>query len=204
MTVVEIEPSGGYWTEIIAPYLHATRGRYVAAVPGDVAAFAARYTDASLYGQIEVVPFTPESGALVPNGTADMVLTARNFHDWMWSPGLVDEYLAKFHAALAPLAILAVEEHRADPRAQIGDARDGYVSTRFLVGKVEGAGFRLEARSEINANPKDYKDYPFGVWTLPPTRRTHTKEHPTPDGFDPKVYEAIGESDRMTLRFRRA
>jgi predicted methyltransferase len=204
MTVVEIEPSGGYWTEIIAPYLHATRGRYIAAVPGDKAAFAARYADAGQFGDIEVVGFGPEVGRLADNGSADLVLTARNFHDWMWTPGLVDQYLAEFHAVLAPKAILAVEEHRADPRAMIDNAHDGYVSTAFLVGKVEGAGFRLEARSEINANPKDTKDYPFGVWTLPPTRRTHTKEHPTPDGFDPSVYDAIGESDRMTLRFRRA
>ena len=204
MTVVEIEPSGGYWTEIIAPFLNATHGRYVAAVPGDRAAFSARYADTAQYGEIEVVDFGPNAGLLVPNGTADMVLTARNFHDWMWSPGLVAKYLADFHAALAPGAILAVEEHRADPRPMIDNAHDGYVSTAFLVGQVEGAGFRLEARSEINANPKDTKDYPFGVWTLPPTRRTHTKEHPTPDGFDPKVYDAIGESDRMTLKFRRA
>ena len=81
------------------------------------------------------------------------------------------------------------------------DKRTGTVQILY---KVEGAGFRLEASSEINANPKDTKDYPFGVWTLPPTRRTHTKEHPKPDGFDPKIYEAIGESDRMTLRFRKA
>lgn len=204
MTVVEIEPSGGYWTEILAPYLLATNGHYVAAVPGDRAAFAARYADTSKFGEIEVVPFGPQAGALGSNSTADMVLTARNFHDWMWTPGLVDTYLANFHAALAQQAILAVEEHRADPRPMNPQARDGYVSTRYLVGKVEGAGFRLEASSEINANPKDTKDYPFGVWTLPPTRRTHTKEHPKPDGFDPKIYEAIGESDRMTLRFRKA
>ena len=203
MTVVEIEPSGGYWTEILAPYLLATRGHYVAAVPGDRAAFAARYADADKFGEIEVVSFGPEVGPLVSSGAADMVLTARNFHDWMWSPGLVEKYLADFHAALAPEAILAVEEHRADPRPMVPQARDGYVSTAYLVDKVEGAGFRLEESSEINANPKDTKDYPFGVWTLPPTRRTHTKEHPTPDGFDPEVYEAIGESDRMTLRFRR-
>jgi predicted methyltransferase len=203
MTVVEIEPSGGYWTEILAPYLLATNGHYVAAVPGDRAAFAARYADAGKYGHIDVVAFGPAAGALVPGGTADLVLTARNFHDWMWTPGLVAKYLADFHAALAPHAILAVEEHRADPRPMIDNAHDGYVPTKYLVGEVEGAGFRLEASSEINANPKDTKDYPFGVWTLPPTRRTQTKEHPTPDGFDPKIYDAIGESDRMTLRFRR-
>jgi predicted methyltransferase len=122
----------------------------------------------------------------------------------MWTPGQLTAYLAAFNAALKPGAILGVEEHRADPRPMVAEARDGYVATAWLVAAVEAAGFRLQARSEINANPKDTKDYPFGVWTLPPTRRTHAKDQPTPPGFDPAKYEAIGESDRMTLRFRKA
>ncbi|HEY2481666.1 MAG TPA: methyltransferase [Caulobacteraceae bacterium] len=203
MTVVEIEPSGGYWTEILAPYLRATGGRYVAALGDEDAEFKARFSDPARWGKVEAVAFTPQSGPLVPNGTADLVLTARNFHNWMWRPGLVPKYLADFHAALKPHAILALEEHRADPRPMNDDAHDGYVSTAFLTRKVELAGFSLEAASEINANPKDTKDHPFGVWTLPPTRRTHTKGQPTPADFDPAKYEAIGESDRMTLRFRR-
>ena len=202
MTVIEIEPSGGYWTEILAPYLLATGGRYVAAVSGEGAAFEARYSDRAVWGPIEVVKLG--GGALAAPGTADLVLTARNFHDWMWTPGRVESYLADFHAALKPRAILAVEEHRADPRPQIGDARDGYVSTAFLTGAVDRAGFRLDGASEINANPKDTKNYPFGVWTLPPTRRTHSRTQPTPADFDPSRYAAIGESDRMTLRFRRS
>lgn len=201
MTVAEIEPSGGYWTEILAPYLKSTGGRYVAAVSGDPAAFAARYADPALWGHIDAVRL--DSGTLAPAGTVDMVLTARNFHDWMWTPGQVERYLGEFHAALKPRGILAVEEHRADPRPQIGDARDGYVATAFLTGAVERAGFRLDGASEINANPKDTKNYPFGVWTLPPTRRTRSKTTPTPADFNPSKYEAIGESDRMTLRFRR-
>ena len=204
MTVVEIEPSGGYWTELLAPFLAATHGRYVAAIPGDATAFKARYADRAIFGDIEIAPFDATSGPLVASGTADLVLTARNFHNWMWSPGAVQKSLADFHAALKPHAILAVEEHRADPRAMVPEARDGYVATSYLVGEVERAGFTLQAHSEINANPKDTKDYPFGVWTLPPTRRTHAKDQPTPAGFDPTKYEAIGESDRMTLRFRRA
>jgi len=118
MTVVEIEPSGGYWTELLAPFLAATHGRYVAAMPGDPTAFKARYADEAVFGDIEVVPFDAKSGPLVPHGTADLILTARNFHDWMWTPGLVAKYLTDFHAALKPHAILAVEEHRADPRAR--------------------------------------------------------------------------------------
>jgi predicted methyltransferase len=203
MTVVEIDPSGGYWTEILAPYLLATHGRYVAALGGEDAKFKARFADPKLWGHIETVQFSAKSGPLAPAGSADLVLTARNFHNWMWQPGMVPKVLADFHAALKPHGILALEEHRADPRPMNADARDGYVATAFLTDAVRKAGFTLEASSEINANPKDTKDHPFGVWTLPPTRQTHAKDQPTPVGFYPAKYEAIGESDRMTLRFRK-
>ena len=204
MTVVEVAPSGGYWTEILAPFLKSTGGRYVAAQGGDLTAFKAQFADAAVWGDIQSAPFTATSGPIVPDGTADLVITARNIHDWMWTPGRLDKALADFHAALKSGGLLGVEEHRADPRKQVPDARDGYVETGWLTTAVEKAGFRLEAASEINANPKDTKDHPFGVWTLPPTRRTHTKDQPTPAGFDAAKYEAIGESDRMTLRFRKA
>ena len=204
MTVVEIDPSGGYWTEILAPYLKATGGRYVAAQGGDTAAFKARYADPAIWGEITVVPFEATSGPLVPDGTADLVITSRNIHDWMWTPGRVAKALADFHSALKPAAILAVEEHRADPRPMVPEATDGYVSVAWLTHTVDAAGFKLDGASEINANPKDTKDHPFGVWTLPPTLRTHAKDQPTPPDFDPSKYVAIGESDRMTLRFKKA
>ncbi len=175
----------------------------MAALGDEDDAFKSRFADPARWGHIETAAFTPQSGPLAPSGTADLVLTARNFHNWMWRPGLVAKYLADFHAALKPHGILALEEHRADPRAMNDDAKDGYVSTAYLTGKVGSAGFTLDGASEINANPKDSKDHPFGVWTLPPTRRTHAKDQPPPAGFDPAKYEAIGESDRMTLRFRR-
>jgi predicted methyltransferase len=203
MTVVEIDPSGGYWTEILAPYLKQTGGRYVAAIGGGEATFRARFSDPALWGPIEIANFSAASGPLVPAGSADMVITARNIHDWMWTPGLLDKFFADFNAALKRDAILGVEEHRADPRAMIDDAHDGYVSTAFVIAEAKKTGFRLDGNSEINANPRDTKDHPFGVWTLPPTRRTHQKDQPTPAGFDPAKYEAIGESDRMTLRFRK-
>src|SRR5271156_1534240 len=145
MTVVEIEPSGGYWTEILAPYLKQTGGRYIGAVSGDVAAFKAKYADPAIWGDITVVPF---AAPLAPAGTADMVITARNIHDWMWTPGKLDAALASFHEALKPGAILAVEEHRADPRPMNDEAHDGYVSTAWLVDAVDKAGFRLDGRSE--------------------------------------------------------
>ena len=204
MTVVEIDPSGGYWTEILAPYLKATGGHYIGAVGEDPAAFAAKYADAAVWGQITATTFDAASGPLAPAGSADMVLTARNIHDWMWTPGLVEKAMADFRGVLKAGGLLAVEEHRADPRPMVDQAKDGYVSTAFLTGAVEKAGFKLAASAEINANPKDTKDYPFGVWTLPPTLRNHAKGQPTPAGYDAAKYVAIGESDRMTLRFVKA
>jgi predicted methyltransferase len=204
MTVLEIDPGGGYWTEILAPYLLATDGRYIAAVGGQPDAFKARYADRTLWGDITVsVLDETASQPLAPAGAADLVLTSRNIHDWVETPGQLGVYLSAFNAALKPNGVLAVEDHRSDPRPQQPAARDGYVSTDFVVVAAGAAGFVLEAKSEINANPKDTKDHPFGVWTLPPTRRTHAKDQPTPPGFDPARYEAIGESDRMTLRFRK-
>ena len=131
------------------------------------------------------------------------MITARNIHDWMWQAGFLDKALRDFRDALKSGAILGIEEHRADPRPMTPEARDGYVATSFVIAKARAAGFRLDASSEINANPKDTKDYPFGVWTLPPTRRTHRAGVATPPDFDPAKYVSIGESDRMTLRFRR-
>ena len=200
MTVIEIEPAGGYWTEILAPYLRQTNGRYIGAVGRDPAAFAAKYSDRELWGDVTAVAF---EGPLAAPGSADMVITARNIHDWMWTPGQLDGALASFRQALKPGAILAVEEHRADPRPMNDEAHDGYVSTAWLVDAVGKAGFRLDGRSEINANPKDDKNHPFGVWTLPPTLRSHAKDQPVPADYDAAKYTTIGESDRMTLRFRK-
>ena len=103
---------------------------------------------------------------------------------------------------LRPGGILAVEQHRAaegaDPRAGTG-----YVPESYVIDAARKAGFMLEARSEINANPKDTKDHPFGVWTLPPTRRSAPAGQPADPNFDHTKYDAIGESDRMTLKFRK-
>jgi predicted methyltransferase len=200
MTVVEIDPAGGYWTEILAPYLKATGGHYIAAVAGDPAPFIAQFKDHDIWGEFDVVRFGAPLG---PVNSADMVITARNIHDWMWTPGQLDHALADFHAVLRPKGILAVEEHRADPRPIRDGAHDGYVATAWLVDAVDKAGFRLDGRSEINANPKDDKDHPFGVWTLPPTLRSHEKDKAVPADYDRAKYVAIGESDRMTLRFRK-
>lgn len=201
MTVVEIEPDGGYWTEILAPYLKETGGHYIGAVDHDPEKFKAKYADPAVFGDIAVATFG--GGPLAAPGSADMVITARNLHDWLWTPGKLDSSLAAFHAVLKPGGILAVEEHRADPRPMVPEARDGYVSTAFLVDAVEKSGFKLAAKSEINANPKDDKNHPFGVWTLPPSLESHAEGKPTPADYDRAKYVAVGESDRMTLRFRK-
>jgi predicted methyltransferase len=201
-TLIEIAPSNGYWTEILAPYSKATGGHYIAAEgkPGQM--LPAKFADKAIYGDIAYTVFNNTSGPLGPAGSADLVLTARNIHDWMWTPGYAEKAMADFFVVLKPGGILAVEEHRADPRPQIGDAHDGYVATATIVNLAKKAGFVLDARSEINANPKDSKDHPFGVWTLPPTRQSSAGGQPDPS-FDHSKYDAIGESDRMTLRFRK-
>jgi len=212
-TVIEISPGSGYWTEILAPYAKATGGTYVAAVADTAnpklseaarkgrANFEAKYADEAKFGKITYVGFGPDSGPLGAPGSADMVITARNIHNWLWQEGMLDKAFKDFAAVLKPGGVLAVEEHRADPRPQAGDARDGYVATSTVVAAAEKAGFKLAGQSEINANPKDTKDHPFGVWTLPPSRNTAPNGKPADPAFDRTKYDAIGESDRMTLKF---
>ena len=212
-TVIEISPGSGYWTEILAPYAKATGGRYVAGVTDldnpktsesakkNRAAFEAKYADAGKYGSVGYANFGMVSKPLGAPGSADMVITARNIHNWMWTPGMLDKAFADFHAVLKPGGVLAVEEHRADPRPQIAEARDGYVATANVIAAAEKAGFKLADKSEVNANPKDTKDHPFAVWTLPPTRQSAANGKSADPAFDRAKYDAIGESDRMTLRF---
>jgi predicted methyltransferase len=202
-TVIEIDPGGGYWSEILAPYAKATHGHYIAAMGTPAQKLPAKFADAGTYGEVKYTVFNSKSGPIGPAGSADLVLTARNIHDWMWTQGYAEKGMKDFYAVLKPGGILAVEDHRADPRPQVGDARDGYVATANIVNLAKAAGFVLDASSEINANPKDTKDHPFGVWTLPPTRRSAPGGQPDNPKFDHSKYDAIGESDRMTLRFRK-
>jgi len=199
MTIVEVQPSGGYWTEILAPYLKAGGGNYIAAMSGDPTAFKTKFADAAIWGEITVTKLF--AGPIAPAASADVVITARNLHDWLSPASALETALAEFHDALKPGGILGVEEHRSDPKPMQPDASDGYMTTAWVVDTVDKAGFKLAARSEINANPKDDKDHPFGVWTLPPTLRSHLKDQPPPADYDAAKYVAIGESDRMTLRF---
>jgi predicted methyltransferase len=207
MTVVEIAPgSGGWYTEILAPYLEAS-GRYYAAAYDPLAAeeYYRRSARAlqdklalrlDLYGSAILTVFAPPAKLdIAPAGSADLVLTFRNVHNWM-ADGAADAAFAAFYRALKPGGVLGVVEHRgASDGPQDPKAESGYVREDVVIGLAEKAGFRLDARSEINANPKDTRDHPEGVWTLPPTLELGDE--------DRAKYTAIGESDRMTLRFRK-
>lgn len=204
MTVVEITPGGGWYTEILAPFLKE-EGRYYAAgfdadspVPffrNAAQRFQAKLETApELYGEvITTVLAPPERTEIAPPGSADMVLTFRNVHNWM-DAGTTDAIFAAMFRALKPGGTLGVVEHRADPaQPQDPKARSGYVGEEYIIELARKAGFELSGRAEINANPKDTKDHPQGVWMLPPTLRGGDQ--------DRERYLAIGESDRMTLRF---
>jgi predicted methyltransferase len=201
MTVVDLQPGGGYWTAILAPYLRATHGQYIAAGGAKGGpAFLAKFSDGARFGEVKYVAFGADTPAFVPPASVDMVITSRELHNWIGDHYL-DRGFAQAFAALKPGGILAVEEHRADPHPQKPDASDGYVATDTAISAATKAGFKLAGASEINANPKDTKDYPFGVWTLPPTRQGPKAGDPPPASYDRARYDAIGESDRMTLRF---
>jgi predicted methyltransferase len=212
-TVIEISPGGGYWTEILAPYAKATGGTYVAgttdvdnprtseAAKKGLETFKAKYADPAKYGVIKYTGFGVASKPLGAPNSADLVFTSRNIHNFTYTPGFLDKAMADFFAVLKPGGVLGVEEHRADPRPEVPGITDGYVSTATVVAAAQKAGFKLAASSEVNANPKDTKDHPFGVWTLPPVKRSAPAGQPANPAFDRAKYDAIGESDRMTLRF---
>jgi predicted methyltransferase len=215
MTVLEVQPGGGWWTEILAPYAHATNGKYFAtgadlnnpelpdAARKARADFQARFAaKPDVYGDVQLVNFGAKSAPL-PENTFDFILTARSVHGWMGN-GVTDKVFKDLYGALKPGGILALEQHRANPGAQDPKAASGYVTEEFVIEQAKKAGFELVDRSEINANARDAKDHPFGVWTLPPTKRTRPYSE-GPDAHDPNFdrtkYDAIGESDRMTLKF---
>ncbi len=206
MQVVEVWPSMGWYSEILGPYL-SKGGKYYAAgwdpeskiefIQRGIKAFSDKLAASpDLYAGTEMTVLSfPDKTAIAPAGTADMVLTFRNIHNWMGG-GNADTAFAAMYAALKPGGVLGVVEHRArtgvpqDPKAA-----SGYVREDYAIELAKKAGFVLEASSEINANPRDTTDYEKGVWTLPPTYR----EGETDKG----KYTAIGESDRFTLRFRK-
>jgi len=211
ITVVEFWPGAGWYSDILGPYLEQTKGKlYAALQPEDPAqpavgqileAYKQRVSAKRLYGEVELTTFGPMSGPVAPAGSADLVLFLRNIHNWM-AAGLVEKAFADAFAALKPGGVLGIEEHRAAAGGvQEASAMDGYVQEAFVKQLAAEAGFRFDQASEINANPLDTKDHPFGVWTLPPVRRTSPIGQADDPAFDRSRFEAVGESDRMTLRF---
>jgi predicted methyltransferase len=212
-TVIEIWPGGGWYTEILAPWLDENGGQYVAAhFPADTgtegrqrsrARFEDKVSNTEIYGDVMITNFSETSGDLVEPGSADAVLTFRNVHNWMmysWS----EKAFADFYAALRPGGTLGVVDHRLpSTREQDPTAPSGYVQQDYVIALAREAGFELVDTSEINANPADTADHPFGVWTLPPVRRNAPRGQEAEPDFDRPHYDAIGESDRMTLLFRK-
>lgn len=215
--VVEIWPGGGWYTNILAPWLASGGGTLVAAgfdpasvedperraqVEGRIEEFKNSYADPR-FGTIEYSAFSAVSGPLTEAGTADTVLTFRNIHNWM-SGGYTEKFFTDAYAALKPGGVLGVVEHRLPSTAmQDPTAASGYVHEDFVKGLAVAAGFEFVEASEVNANPADTADHPFGVWTLPPNSATSARDGTTIEGFDAAKYVAIGESDRMTLKFRK-
>lgn len=212
-TVIDMWPGAtGYMTEVLAPYLTHGKGHYVAALFGGPqgAQLQANQkyqehfsSNKKLYGAVAYSVFGPDSGPLVPAGSADCVLMLLVIQEWM-ARGIAEKAFTDAFAALKPGGVLGVEQHRADiGSAQDPAAANGYVQEPFVKQLAAEVGFQFVQGSEINANPKDDKDHPFGVWTLPPYRQTAKRgDAPNPE-FDGALYESIGESDRMTLKFRK-
>ncbi|WP_341777562.1 methyltransferase [Luteimonas aestuarii] len=205
-TVVEITPGGGWYAEILAPYLR-DGGTYVAAIVDPAAlpegrgrdyqqrqkdALEKKFADApAQYGQATFVAYDPAAPNFGTPGSADLVVTFRNVHNWRGS-GQAEGMFKGFYDVLKPGGVLGVVEHRANADVP-DDDRTGYVGEAQVIAMAEAAGFTLDGKSEVNANPRDTKDHPNGVWTLPPGNNH--------DAEDAAKYQAIGESDRMTLRF---
>lgn len=208
-TVIEITPGSGAWyAEILAPYLNES-GQYVAAIVDPAAAAEGRARDyqqaqrdglqarfdaaPAQFGRARMVAYDPAAPRFGPANSADVVLTFRNVHNWLGDDNDTPMFKA-FFKALKPGGTLGVVEHRAAPGADIAAIKDsGYLPTEFVIKLATDAGFELVEQSEINANPKDTKDYEKGVWTLPPSYALKD--------VDREKYAAIGESDRMTLKF---
>jgi predicted methyltransferase len=201
MSVVELWPGGGYWTEILAPYL-APSGRYTIALPpsggaeGDreAAQLKARLS-AQKIGNVQETILGAGHFDIAPPGSADLVLTFRNLHNWM-EEGYAGEALAACFSALKPGGILGIEEHRGrNDVPQDPKAGNGYVRQDYAIALAKKAGFVLVGSSEINANPRDTKDWADGVWSLPPTLAEGDK--------DRAKYLAIGEADNFVLKFQK-
>lgn len=203
MTVVELWPFGGWYTEILAPYLHDRGTLYAAAMDPDStdpedkqynSEFQAMLgAHPQVYDRVRMTVLAKGKMQIAPDGSADLVVTFRNIHNWVWA-GMEKDVMAAAFRALKPGGILGVEEHRNDdPNFVPKTPGQAYVGEQYAIDLIQSVGFRLLGQSNVNRNPKDTKDYPKGVWTLPPSYAEGDK--------DRARYTAIGESDRFTLKF---
>jgi len=199
MTVIELSPGGGWYTEILANYIHYPGTLIAAHFNPDAggyykrgrANFEKKMNSNPMYGRVEIVNI--DSTLAEPN-SVDAVLTFRNLHNWLGP--LLDTIFSNSYKALKPGGIFGVVEHRANEGTTLEMMKkSGYVTEKHAIEMAKKHGFELVSKSEVNSNPKDIKNYPKGVWTLPPNLRM--KE------VDKQKYLEIGESDRMTLLFRK-
>lgn len=214
MTVLEIYPGRGWYTSVLAPYLAKNNGRLIAASFDPANAtdaqkqtldqFRETFLDKpETFGVVAMSTLSPRSAGVAEEGSVDMVIVSRNIHTLL-GEGYAEKAFADFYNALKPGGILGIEQHRARSTGlQDPQASNGYVQEAFVKMLAEEAGFEFVGSSEINANPRDDRDHPFGVWTLPPTLRTAPLGQDADAHFDTAPYRAIGESDRMTLKFRK-
>ncbi|MYM69107.1 methyltransferase [Pseudoduganella sp. FT55W] len=206
MTVVELAPGGGWYTEILAPYLRAngkliTGGADLASPNENERKGAERWmarlnAKPEVYNKVALGVFSPgRKYEMAPPNSVDMVVTFRNIHNWIpLGPEKMKELFGSLHTMLKPGGVLGIEEHRLPAsKTQDDKASTGYMHEQYVIKLVESAGFKFAGKSEVNANPKDTADHENGVWALPPTYTNKDK--------DRAKYEAIGESDRMTLKF---
>lgn len=203
MTVVELSPGGGWYTEILATYLR-DKGKLIAAGedPASPSEGARRYAgnltkkieaNPALFSKVQRGVFEPPRAFnIAPAGSADMVVTFRNLHNWTTPPEKAKEIFKQVHTVLKPGGVFGVVDHRM-PASRPAKADSGYMHEAEVIKMVEAAGFKLAAKSEVNANPKDTADHNKGVWSLPPVLANKD--------VDREKYIAIGESDRMTLKF---
>jgi predicted methyltransferase len=203
--VLEYGPGEGYYTELLGPVLY-TGGKLYVTQPDPNGQTTARPTLygkrtelflaalPEVYGKVERSRIDPDAPKLaLEDKSLDTVLMFRTAHG-MVNNGVLSTWLAEFHRVLKARGTLGVEQHRAPVGADVPtSSKKGYLPEAFLIEQIEAAGFKLLQKSEINANPKDTKDHPEGVWNLPPSLRG--------GDVDREKYVAIGESDRMTLRF---
>jgi len=209
-SVLEIWPGGGWYTQILAPWIKENDGQYTAAlIDPDISenaaalnrSFKRKFEDEDRYGPINTIVLSATSGSLVPPDSVDLILTFRNVHSWL-AQGMAAKAFADFYAALKPGGTFCVVEHRLpDAREQDPLASSGYVQRTLVKALAKDAGFVFDGQNNVNANPKDTADHPFGVWTLPPVRRSAAPGKAPDPAFNRQRYDDIGESDRMTLRF---